>query len=167
MLGRCWHEFSWPRRATDGEYYQTCQRCDTAFHYDWKTMQRGGRADAPVEHATTVRRRSGQRQQDWKPRSRRLRTNIPVRYRGKSLDTWYEGFVLNVSQSGVMLHGPEQLPVNSAMEMIFEMPEEICGQKNRPVLCQGKLIRVKDALDNVADAYALAATVLDYEFIDK
>jgi hypothetical protein len=59
------------------------------------------------------------------------------------------------------------MPANALVEMIFEMPEEISGQKNSNVLCQGRLIRIKDAVDNVADSFGLAATILDYKFLHK
>jgi PilZ domain-containing protein len=167
MLGRCSHEFSWPRRADNGEYYQVCMLCATAFEYDWRTMRRGGRVDEPVADTGSVRRHSAEKQPSWMPRSRRLRKNISVRYRGKNLSTWYEGVIQNISQSGVLFYGPQQLPANALVEMIFEMPEEISGQKNRSVLCQGRLIRVKDAVDNDADAFGLAATILDYKFLNK
>jgi PilZ domain len=163
---RCSHEFSWPRRAANGEYYQVCTLCATAFEYDWRTMRRGSRVDEPVAE-TTVVRRSGQKQPTWTPRSRRLWKNIPVRYRGKSLSTWYEGLIQNISQSGVLLNGPQPLPLNAIVEMIFEMPEAISGQKNRSALCEGRLIRVKDAVDNDADAFGLATTILDYKFLKK
>jgi PilZ domain len=167
MLGRCSHEFSWPRRAASGEYYQVCLLCATAYQYDWKTMRRGSRVEEPesITPSTPVRRRSGQKQQTWMPRARRLKLSLPIRYRGKNLSTWYGGTIQNISQSGVMFYGPQQLPANALLEMIFEMPEEISGQKNSSVLCQGRLIRVKDAVDNVEDAFGLAASILDYKFL--
>ena len=165
MLGRCSHEFSWPRRAASGEYYQVCMLCATAYQYDWKTMRRGSRVENPVAETAGVRRRSSQKQPTWMPRARRLKLNEPIRYRGKNLSTWYEGVIQNISQSGVMFHGPQQLPANALVELIFEMPEEISGQKNSGVLCQGRLIRIKDAVDNTEDAFGLAASILDYKFL--
>ena len=44
MLGHCSHEFSWPRRAPDGDYYQVCLVCATQYKYDWKAMRRTERA---------------------------------------------------------------------------------------------------------------------------
>ena len=167
MLGRCSHEFSWPRRAPNGEYYQVCLVCASAYQYDWKTMRRGSRVDEPAADSTSVRRRSSQKQPTWMPRARRLRLNLPIRYRGKNLSTWYEGVIQNISQSGILFHGPQQLPANALVELIFEMPEEISGQKNSNVLCQARLIRIKDAVDNVEDAFGLAASILDYKFLHQ
>jgi hypothetical protein len=130
-------------------------------------MRRGNRVDEPAAETTTVRRRSGQKKPTWMPRARRLRSSIPLRYRGKNLSTWYPGTIKNISQSGVMFHGPQQLPANALVELIFEMPEEISGQKNSNVLCQGRLIRTKDAVDNAEDAFGLAASILDYKFLHK
>jgi hypothetical protein len=165
MSGRCSHEFSWPRRAANGEYYQVCMLCATAYQYDWKTMRRGSRMEEPAAEAPGVKRRSGQSRLTWMPRARRLKVDLPIRYRGKNLSTWYEGKVENISQSGLMFYGPQELPANALMEMIFEMPEEISGQKNSNVLCQGRVIRVKDALDNTEDTFGLAASILDYKFL--
>ncbi|MGA9526651.1 MAG: PilZ domain-containing protein [Terriglobales bacterium] len=165
MLGRCSHEFSWPRRTAAGDYYQVCMLCANAYRYDWKTMRRGERVEEPLEEAGTARRRSGLRQPRWTPRARRVKLKTPIRYRGKNLTTWYEGVTQNISQSGVMFSGPQQLPVNALLELIFEMPEEISGQSDSNVLCQGRVVRVKDAVENAEDAFGLAATILDYKFI--
>ncbi len=166
MLGRCSHEFSWPRRAPNGEYYQVCMVCASAYQYDWKTMRRGNRVDEPMADTTSARRRSTKKQPTWMPRARRLRSKLPVRYRGKNLHTWYEGVIQNISQSGVLFHGPQHLPANALVELIFEMPEEISGQKNSSVLCQGRLVRAKAAAgDDAEGAFGLVASILDYKFL--
>ncbi|PYX80499.1 MAG: hypothetical protein DMG70_23555 [Acidobacteria bacterium] len=164
MLGRCAHEFSWPRRAADGSYYQVCLLCAAEYKYDWKTMRRIERLEAAPEPA--IKRRAHTKKPTWVPRARRLKLDTPVRYRVKNLGNWSEGILENISQSGVLLHGPEQLPVNSLVEMVFEMPEEISGQKNSNVLCQARIIRSKEARDTEA-GLGLAAAILDYKFIHQ
>jgi hypothetical protein len=58
------------------------------------------------------------------------------------------------------------MPANALVELIFEMPEEISGQKDSNVLCQGRLIRIKEApIDNADDSYVLVASILDYKFL--
>jgi hypothetical protein len=165
MLGRCSHEFSWPRRAADGHYYQVCLLCAAEYRYDWATMRRTERV-AQVAAETTTRRRPREKKPTWVPRARRLRLNIPLRYRVKNLSTWSEGTIENISQSGVLYQGPAQLPVNALVEMVFEMPEEISGQKNSNVLCQGRIIRSKDAHDGEGTV-GLAASILDYKFLHQ
>ena len=147
MLGRCSHEFSWPRRAADGHYYQVCLLCAAEYKYDWKTMKRIKRVASAPEATAETQRSKNNKKPTWVPRARRLALQTPVRYRPKGLGTWHEGTVENLSQSGVLLLGPQQLPDNTLVEMVFEMPEEISGQKNSTVLCQGRIIRRKDVRD--------------------
>jgi PilZ domain-containing protein len=90
--------------------------------------------------------------------------DTPVRYRVKNLGTWNEGTIENLSQSGVLLRGGQHFPENTLVEMIFEMPEEISGQKNSKVLCQGRIIRMKNAKEQAAD-HEFAASIVDYKFI--
>jgi hypothetical protein len=164
MLGRCSHEFSWPRRAADGHYYQVCLLCAAEYKYDWKTMRRIERVDPAPAETTGRRGRSHSKKPTWVPRARRLKLHLPVRYRVKSLGTWYEGTIENISQSGVLFQGPQELPSNTLVEMVFEMPEEISGQKNSSVLCQGRVTRSKEVHDT-AKGVGLAASILDYKFL--
>ena len=181
MLGRCSHEFSWPRRGADGDYYQVCLLCAAEYKYDWTTMRRTER----VEHAkpeTGIRRsHSREKRPSWTPRARRLKLDLELRYRVNSTSTWYEGTIENLSQTGILFDGPQQLPVNALIEMVFEMPEEISGQKNRNVVCQGRVIRSRDRQgkdrqgkdregkekqkDSEANSGLLAASIVDYKFI--
>jgi len=174
MLGRCSHEFSWPRRAANGDFYQVCLLCAAEYKYDWKTMRRTERVDHAVPQSTetlsTRRSRSHSRKPTWVPRARRLKLDMPVRYRVKNLGTWYEGVLDNLSQSGVLLHGPQRFPDNTLVEMVFEMPEEISGQKNSTVLCQGRIIRTKEQAKAASDRpgdESLAASILDYKFLHQ
>jgi hypothetical protein len=165
MLGRCSHEFSWPRRGADGNYYQICLLCAAEYKYDWATMRRIER----VEHAkpeTTVRRsHTREKRPTWVPRARRLKLDIELRYRVNRTSTWYEGIIENISQSGVLFSGPQQLPINALIEMVFEMPEEISGRKNSNVVCQGRVMRAKDSVEAEEGKVVLAASIVDYKFI--
>jgi PilZ domain-containing protein len=171
MLGRCSHEFSWPRRAVDGQYYQVCLLCAVEYQYDWKTMRRTERVEAATatEGSAPRRSRSHARKPTWVPRARRLKLETPVRFRVKNLGSWYEGVIVNLSQSGVLLHGPQRFPDNTLVEMVFEMPEEISGQKNSTVLCQARITRTKEtpAKKEQAEFTVLAASILDYKFLHQ
>jgi hypothetical protein len=167
-LGRCSHEFSWPRRGDDGEYYQVCLLCAAEYKYDWKTMRRTERLERASAEATRAKRRTHVQKPVWVPRARRLKLNTPVRYRVKNLVGWYAGMTENLSQSGVLFHGTKGLPQNTLVEMRFEMPEEISGQRHSSVLCQGRIVRLKDKHANASEdeeSALLAAYILDYKFI--
>jgi hypothetical protein len=44
LLGElCSHRFTWPRLSGNGQHYQICLICGTAYEYDWKRMQRTDR----------------------------------------------------------------------------------------------------------------------------
>jgi hypothetical protein len=163
-LGRCSHEFSWPRRAADGDYYQVCLLCAVEYKYDWATMRRTERVALTVTEPG-ARRRTREKKPTWVPRARRLKLNLAVRYRVKNLNTWSVGTIENISQSGVLFQGTTELPVNALVEMVFEMPEEISGQRNSSVLCQGRVIRSKEARKD--EGAALAASILDYKFLHQ
>jgi hypothetical protein len=171
MLGRCSHEFSWPRRAADGQFYQVCLLCAVEYQYDWKTMRRTERVEAAsaTEGSTARRSRSHPAKPTWVPRARRLKLDTPARFRVKNLGSWYEGVIVNLSQSGVLLHGPQRFPDNTLVEMVFEMPEEISGQKNSTVLCQARITRTKEtpAKKEQAEHTVLAASILDYKFLHQ
>jgi hypothetical protein len=36
----CRHSFSWPHSGSDGQDYQVCVICGSAYEYDWRTMRR-------------------------------------------------------------------------------------------------------------------------------
>jgi hypothetical protein len=151
MLGRCSHEFSWPRRGADGEYYQVCLLCAAEYKYDWTTMRRIERVEHPKHEALIRRTHTREKRPSWTPRARRLKLDLALRYRVNSTSTWYEGRIDNLSQTGLLFRGPQPLPVNALIEMVFEMPEEISGQKNRNVVCQGRVIRSSEAVDRARE----------------
>jgi hypothetical protein len=119
------------------------------------------------------RSHSREKRPSWVPRARRLKLDLPLRYRVNKTSSWYEGIIENISQTGVLFSGPQPLPVNALIEMVFEMPEEISGQKNSNVVCQGRVMRAKNGKDaqeaeetkEAADAVGLAASIVDYKFI--
>jgi hypothetical protein len=121
-----------------------------------------------VEHAkpeTGIKRsHTREKRPSWVPRARRLKLDIPLRYRVNKTSAWYEGIIENISQSGVLFNGPQELPVNALIEMVFEMPEEISGQKNSNVVCQGRVMRAKESPAKEENP-ALAASIVDYKFI--
>jgi PilZ domain-containing protein len=159
-LGHCSHEFSWPRRADDGEYYQVCLLCAVEYRYDWQSMRRTQRMDRTIRDTTNG---SSRKKPVWLPRARRLKLHTVVRYHIRSEVSWYEGIIDNLSQSGVLIHGSHLLPKNALVEMRFEMPEEISGQKASLVLCQGKVIRCRETVEGAS----LAAAILNYRFLHE
>jgi hypothetical protein len=163
MVDLCAHEFFWPRRTPDGHYYQVCLLCGAQYKYDWQSMRRLEPIDLKVRTLLMTPDSGGPKKRSWVPRARRIVLQIPVRYRGKGLGTWLQGAVENLSQSGILLIGPLQLPENTLVEMVFQMPKEISGQKNSTVLCQGRIIRLQKILES--ESVALAVSMVNYKFL--
>ena len=77
MLGRCSHEFSWPRRAGKWRVLPGLHVVRDRFQYDWQTMRRGDRVDEPVADTESARRHSAEKQPTWMPRARRYGKSSP------------------------------------------------------------------------------------------
>src|SRR5262249_23514793 len=161
------HEFSWPRRAEDGNFYQVCLLCAAEYNYDWKTMKRTERVplNAPEGGLPIYGNRNHSRKQSWVPRARRLRLHQPMRYRVKTMAAWHNGLIENLSQSGVLFKGPRPVSQETLVELRFQMPEEISGQKEALVLCQAQVIRCREK--GSEEGVTLAASILDYQFLHE
>ena len=155
-FGGCAHEFSWPRRWPDGDYYQVCLLCGAEYRYDWKSMKRTERLPADSSMKLAV---AGRRKPTWSPRARRLRVQIELKYRGRG-GQWHDGGIQNISQSGVLFDSDEPL-AGSDVEMIFEMPQEIAGQPGRKVLCSGTVVRSTAA----EERFHYAVSIRYYKFL--
>src|SRR5260370_42143080 len=99
LLGRCSHEFSWPRRAADGQYYQLCLLSAAEYKYDWTTMRRVERLDheAP-ETASTSKRWPHARKVTWVPRARRIKMGTQDRYQARNLGSWCDSTIKSFGQ---------------------------------------------------------------------
>ncbi len=173
IIGRCSHEFSWPRRWSDGLYYQVCVLCGDEWQYDWKRMERTERipSERRAERAVEGMRKAPARQSHarqkptWTPRARRLKLeNRDMKFRERGSADWLQGTVENISKSGVAFRTELPLRENAAIEMILEMPKEITGQDQSIVLCSCTVVRTVSAEEeNGAKSYG--AVLWDYRFL--
>ncbi len=164
LSGKCRHEFAWPRKTEQGDYYQVCLICGDEYQYDWPSMRRLGKRGegAPVRTATSAADRGSKR--SWTPRARRLRSPIPVRFRNQGETDFHPGTIENVSQSGLFLRAEQSPYANDTLEMVFQMPIEISGQENAEVLCMGQVVRIATpAVPETTNGFAVA--ILDYHFL--
>jgi hypothetical protein len=169
-LRRCSHHFSWPRRWPDGEYYQVCLLCGAEYKYDWKAMCRTERVvghKPQPSSSDSHPARDGRTEAHWVPRARRIKLHQQeLQFRPKGVAGWQHGTIDNISSTGVLFHSEHVLADNTDIEMILEMPTEICGQKHAKVLCRGMVVRSIEAAEPGA-LPAMAAGIWDYKFLDQ
>jgi PilZ domain-containing protein len=169
LLPACRHEFSWPRRNDSGDTYQVCILCGVKYSYDWATMRRiaplpGGEED---EVAPKTHRKCGTKQA-WVPRERRLRHQVPLRWRMLGSQEWVDGVSKNISRSGLLFHCSVQLEVGAQLELMLELPHELTGEDDAHALCEGVVVRVEHvspARANKQSAYAVACSIAQYRML--
>jgi PilZ domain-containing protein len=160
----CSHEFSWPRRASNGDsYYQVCLRCGAEYGYDWNTMRRTERV---ASHTAVQNRAHLNRQSGWRPRARRLAVQLDLQFRTAKSAEWTESQVRNVSRSGVLFDADAPIAAKTSVELIFEMPEEISGQPGSKVLCKGRVARCLPPHGS-NPKHAVAVHITGYEFLHE
>ena len=162
---KCRHEFAWPRKGADGDYYQVCVNCGEEYQYDWPSMRRLGKRAKPGQQAAgAVQNEKIARKTSWSPRARRIKSPIPVQLRAQGASDLCPATIENISQSGLFLTADPCPAKNEVLEMIFEMPIEISGQRNSKVLCTGQVVRI--ATQPNSDAISgFAVAILDYHFL--
>jgi hypothetical protein len=170
-LGRCSHEFSWPRRWPDGEYYQVCLLCGEEYKYDWKTMSRLERVTdlSKVQERPRAGSRSNRaipkKKSSWSPRARRIKLyDQAMHYREVGTEPWHHGTVENVSQTGVLFYPSVALPENAEVELMLEMPREITGVDHAKVIARGMVVRMVIP-ENRKGKAAIAAGIWDYRVL--
>ncbi len=174
ILGRCSHEFSWPRRWSDGQYYQVCLLCGEEYEYDWKHMRRtekitaGRFAERVMEGIRKGPRLAHSRKKpSWSPRARRLKMeNREIKFRERGSNEWLPGTVENISSSGVFFRSEAPVRENAAIEVILEMPKEITGQEKSMVLCSCTVVRT-EMPEEEGKPKAFGAVLWEYRFLHE
>ena len=167
LLFDCRHQFSWPRRDENGDYYQLCVSCGVKYQYDWTRMRRLEPVDdtpKPEDNKSGLRRCG--RKSAWTPRERRLRHEVPVQFRVKGTEEWSEGKTENISRSGVLFRSPVAFEAHTRLELKFEMPKELTGESPAEVVCHASVRRV---IENPVSkkqpaSFNIACAVADYDF---
>ncbi len=170
FLFDCRHQFSWPRRDENGDYYQLCVACGAKYQYDWARMRRLNPVDdiPQKEDSKSTIRRCG-RKSAWTPRERRLKHEVAVLFRVAGTQDWQEGTTENISRSGVLFRSPVSLEAHAKVELKFEMPKELTGDASAQVVCQGSVQRLipHAATKKQPASYSIGCSVVGYEFTEK
>ncbi len=167
LLFDCRHQFSWPRRDENGDYYQLCVSCGMKYQYDWSRMRRLEPVDdtpKPEDNKSNIRRCG--RKSAWTPRERRLKHEVPLLFRVKGTQDWAEGSTENVSKSGLLFRSPSSFEPHTKLELKLQMPKELTGDAPAEVVCQAMVRRVIEnpATKKHPATYNVACAVEGYDF---
>lgn len=101
---------------------------------------------------------------DGTRRPQRFSISLPVRFRTFDDGAWQEGRTENISRSGILFRTPQRLEVNTAIEMMFDLPAEMGGEPGAHVVCVAHIARVFPGA-TPEEPPLLAARIHDYRFV--
>jgi hypothetical protein len=77
------------------------------------------------------------------PRAPRVNVPIPILYRRKNDDHWFQARVVNLSDSGV-LFGPTELEAGAPIEVILSPPTPVGRFATGAQVCAAAVVRLTD-----------------------
>jgi hypothetical protein len=95
-------------------------------------------------------------------RAHRYPVRVPVRYRSSDADTWHDGRIENISESGMLFEAEYPVAVNTPVEMKFVLPATMPVEPAE-VVCHGRIVRAVPT-SKKRRPLALAATIVTYRF---
>jgi hypothetical protein len=76
-------------------------------------------------------------------RSERVRLPVPILYRAAGAESWSQGRIVNISESGV-LFGPTALEQGAPVELIFSTPITVGSMASGKFMCVGQIVRTTE-----------------------
>ena len=99
-------------------------------------------------------------QKNLAPRAPRFVIRAPVKYRPSGTTDWRDGRTENISRSGVLFRTDHVMPVQTPIEFLMALPEEV-GGGSATVICRGRVVRTEAGLPDDPRP-AVAATIAGY-----
>ena len=96
-------------------------------------------------------------------RAQRYPIRLPVRYRPSGTDTWHDGRIENISESGMLFEAEHPVAVNTPVEMTFVLPSTMSDEAPAELVCRGRIVRAVPT-SKKRRPLALAATIATYRF---
>jgi len=97
-------------------------------------------------------------------RAQRYELGTFIRYRIRGEKKWREGMMKNISISGVLIHGDQSVPPDTAIEMRFSLPIHLQGESAAEVLCRGSVVRTA-SFGGPGEAAIVAARINHSRFL--
>jgi PilZ domain-containing protein len=95
-------------------------------------------------------------------RAPRFAIPIPILYRTPGDLAWLEGWTENISKSGVLFRAQHEIPPDTPVEMMLEIPTFIATPVAGAAICRGRIVRTVAASAR-EDRHSMAAAILEYE----
>jgi hypothetical protein len=77
------------------------------------------------------------------PRAQRYTVRIPLKYRPSGTADWWEGRTENISRSGVLFRTEHVMPLQTPVDVLMPLPEEVGGAGSGMVICNGRVVRTE------------------------
>jgi hypothetical protein len=77
------------------------------------------------------------------PRADRLNLHVPITYRVSGDDHWFQGRIVNISESGVLFE-PTELQAGMPVELIFSTPVQVGSIASGKLVCVGEVVRTTE-----------------------
>jgi hypothetical protein len=77
------------------------------------------------------------------PRAQRYPIHIPLKYRPSGTPDWWEGRTENISRSGVLFRTEHVMPLQTPVDVLMALPEEVGDAGSGMVMCNGRVVRTE------------------------
>jgi hypothetical protein len=103
------------------------------------------------------------RKQARRRRAQRFPIEVPLCYRALGDSVWRFGTSANMSSSGLLFVGDMPLEPQMRLEVSFELPVSIPGERGTQMMCRGTIARSTTSLTNTL--VVVAATIDTYRLV--
>ena len=76
-------------------------------------------------------------------RAPRYTIHIPLKYRPSGTADWWEGQTENISRSGVLFRTDNLMPLQTPVDVLMSLPEEVGDSGSGMVVCNGRVVRTE------------------------
>ena len=95
------------------------------------------------------------------PRAQRYPIQIPLKYRPSGTPDWWEGRTENISRSGVLFRTDHLMPLQTPVDILMSLPDELGDAGSGLVVGQGRVVRTEPAQPDDPRP-AVAVTIASY-----
>jgi len=95
------------------------------------------------------------------PRAPRYPIRMPLKYRSSGTAEWWEGQTENISRSGVLFRTDHPMPLQTPVDVLMSIPDEVGDAGSGMVVCNGRVVRTEPPQPS-DPRLAVAITIASY-----